>query len=249
MTNISITGESQEPDAQGEFDQYFRRTYPLMRTRAILLAWDREEAEDAVQDTFVELLCNWNHVTTTFDSVDAWVHTVMVRKLGRAYKDFRTRWEWRGTPAPVADLDQTVRVRQVLDALGHLPARQRQVLVMCCLLGMPQQEVADQLDIRRSTVAVTLRKARAKLARRTGIDLDDRAEGGAGLMPAPQPTAAAPHPRPAVERDPLIALLQTTEKRLTESGGPDATQLTELLGAVRRRAQDSGQEPTAGDHR
>jgi len=33
-----------------DFEAFFRQTFPRVRARAMLLWWDREEAEDAVQE-------------------------------------------------------------------------------------------------------------------------------------------------------------------------------------------------------
>ena len=55
--------------------------------------------------------------------------------------------------------------RAVLAAVGRLPRRSREVLVLRYYLDLPQDEIAALLGVSRGTVSSTAARARAALAR------------------------------------------------------------------------------------
>ncbi|QNP72589.1 sigma-70 family RNA polymerase sigma factor [Streptomyces roseirectus] len=204
-----------------EFDAFFQRTYPQLRARALLLWWHREEAEDAVQEAYVELLRHWDRVSG-YEAPEAWAYRVMTQRLNRARRRWFRAQALEVRPAPAAGVEETAEARQVLAALRTLPDRQRQVLVLHCLQGMPQQEIADLLEISRGGVAASLHKARGKLGRAMGLPVDELPGGGDSLMAGgvgARPVSVTPTP----SGDPLSGVLRHMEVWLTAACGPDGS--------------------------
>jgi RNA polymerase sigma-70 factor (sigma-E family) len=138
----------------------------LVRT-ASLLTGDQQLAEDLVQTALEKTVRHWDSVRRS-EAVEAYVRRIMYREQISRWRRLRlvelpsaTLQEPR--PAGDAATDQ-VEDRLVLwDALMQLGRRQRTVLVLRYFEDMSEQQVADALDIRLSTVKSTARRALAHL--------------------------------------------------------------------------------------
>lgn len=213
MTGV-VEGGGQISTECTSFDVFFRATYRRMRARALLLAWDPSEAEDAVQEAYLELLRSWDRVSL-YESPEAWVYKIMAQRLSKARKNWFRRQQLTIEPAAAASVEETVGARQTLAAVRILREREQQVVVRCCLEGRTQQQVADELGLKRATVAVHLRNARIKLARALGLDLTDDTVGGDALLPASADGHTArrtPH-----EGDSVLTLLRHAEAWLADA--------------------------------
>lgn len=174
------------PGEVGEdFHDFYARTYADIASQAIFLAGHRQNAEDAVQDAYVEALRHWPRVMR-HPSPEGWVVTTMRRKLFRASGKWWSRWkrvELTVTASPSSSVEETAEALETLRALGLLPPRQRQVLVMRCQ-GMRSLEIAEDLGIAPGTVAGHLHQARAHLGLALGLPPDSGPSGDALLNSA-----------------------------------------------------------------
>lgn len=144
-----------------------RAIYEVSYSRLVgivsLVAGDRAEAEDCVQEAFIRLLREWPTVSQ-FDSPEAWTRRVALRLLSNRRRKARNGIRAllclgppRPAPAPTGDALDIQR------ALGHLPMGQRQVVVLHYVLGMGVTEIAAVLDLAPGTVKSRLSRARASL--------------------------------------------------------------------------------------
>ncbi|MFD8281894.1 RNA polymerase sigma factor [Streptomyces solisilvae] len=158
-------GES-EGRADEDFDAFYARTYPWLAARAVMLSGNRQNAEDAVQEAYIEAMRRWPEVRT-YASPEAWVTTTMRRKLSRDGRRWWFRWkpvEMTVPAAATASVEETAEALAALRALGTLPPRQRQVVVMHSLEGMSYQAISTELGISVGSVGSNLHKARARLS-------------------------------------------------------------------------------------
>ncbi|MFB4317283.1 sigma-70 family RNA polymerase sigma factor [Actinomadura sp. 21ATH] len=205
------------------FDAFFRRTVPDMRKSAMLLWPDRHEAEDAVQQAYLELYRHWDRVCG-YESPEAWVRMVMFQRLKKARTAWGRRQPLEIEPPSASSVAETAYVRQVLAVVHRLPARQRQVMVLYCLEGMAQHEIAELTGLSRGGVASSLRKARVNLAKKLGLAVAEDGDGGPALLPPPAATSAGAR----LAGDPLITMLKHAEERLIQACAADAD-TTELM--------------------
>jgi RNA polymerase sigma-70 factor (ECF subfamily) len=128
-----------------------------------LVAGDRNEAEEVVQDAFARLLPQWSRVAT-YDDPEAWVRSVALRLLSNRFRKIRngrnalTR---HGAAAPVEG--PSADPVDVTRALLTLPLGHRQVVVLHYLIGLDVKAVAAELRIPEGTVKSRLSKARTLL--------------------------------------------------------------------------------------
>lgn len=162
---------SGDPDAFGEL---VRRHRDRLWAVALRTLGDREEAADAVQDALVSAY-RAAHTFRGESAVTTWLHRITVNAcLDRARKAASRR------TAPLDDTERLERLlephesaeapaerqelhRQLLDALGTLPAEQRAVLVLVDMQGYPVAEAARILDVPTGTVKSRCARGRAKL--------------------------------------------------------------------------------------
>ncbi|WP_327305754.1 RNA polymerase sigma factor SigM [Streptomyces sp. NBC_01298] len=160
-----------DPDAFGEL---VRRHRDRLWAVALRTLGDREEAADAVQDALVSAY-RAAHTFRGESAVTTWLHRITVNAcLDRARKAASRR------TSPLDDTDRLERLlephesaeapaerqdlhRQLLAALGTLPADQRAALVLVDMQGYPVAEAAALLDVPVGTVKSRCARGRAKL--------------------------------------------------------------------------------------
>ena len=210
--------------AQESFDAFFARTCPGLLARALMFCGHRQDAEDAAQNAYVAAYKAWDRINEEYESPEAWLYTVLRNELSaQARKRAKERKVVASIPVPHDPTpEQTAEAMAVLEALAALPAKQRSAIVLHRLFGLPQEDVAKRLGVRRSTVAVNVRNARHTLERL--LDLRPIADG-----PSHDPLVARgrlPHNLSIVHRDPLDAKLRAAERWLREAfeDSPESTE-------------------------
>ncbi|MZG16969.1 RNA polymerase sigma factor SigM [Streptomyces sp. SID5914] len=208
-----------DPDAFGEL---VRRHRDRLWAVALRTLGDREEAADAVQDALVSAY-RAAHTFRGQAAVTTWLHRITVNAcLDRARKAASRK------TAPVDDTERLEQLlephesasapaerndlhRQLLEALGTLPADQRAALVLVDMQGYPVAEAARILDIPAGTIKSRCARGRARLlpllahlrpdgsgeARKPGPERN-RTQG-ASVPPAAGPSEAGPGDSTAVK--------------------------------------------------
>ena len=136
-----------------DFDAAFRRLFVRAFGVANSVLRDRTEAEDAAAETMARALVAWRRVGDS-GHVDAWVARVaanvavdMVRKRGRS-----TESTAEATRAATGQDGQALDRLVIAEALGKLPRRQRDVLVLRYFSDLAESEIAAALGVSRGAV-------------------------------------------------------------------------------------------------
>ncbi|MGW5043351.1 RNA polymerase sigma factor SigM [Streptomyces griseoluteus] len=160
-----------DPDAFGEI---VRRHRDRLWAVALRTLGDREEAADAVQDALVSAY-RAAHTFRGQSAVTTWLHRITVNAcLDRIRKaasrktapvDDPERLEQLLEPheSAAAPAERNDLHRQLLEALGTLPAEQRAALVLVDMQGYPVAEAARVLDVPTGTVKSRCARGRARL--------------------------------------------------------------------------------------
>lgn len=152
------------PPAASGIEEVLATLYPWARRVAVLLCRDGHEAEDLVQDAFVQALRRPPEPPVP-DAVRAWLRVVILRlwlrrrrsALREARALMRLHRERAEPPAGGSD--------EVLRALNLLSPRQRACVVLRYLEDLPEEEVARLLALRHGTVKAHLAQGRERLRR------------------------------------------------------------------------------------
>lgn len=169
-------------------EQLVRAWLPTVLGWCVRLGGPLIDPEETAQDVFMIVL---DKVHKVFDPerFPAWLFGVTRRVIARNRRRvWMRRWAPGGLPELAdgqPDPERSVEIsdlgRKVQRAMESLPARQREVLVLCDLEERSASEVAALLNIPPGTVKSRLRLARRKLREvgtEMGLDKAIRAGGG-----------------------------------------------------------------------
>jgi RNA polymerase sigma-70 factor (ECF subfamily) len=162
---------SQEREALGDF--YDQTAAPLFST-AFRILGDTHEAEEVVQDVFVQI---WNRASTFDGALGTPFHWALGIVRNRSIDRLRARQrrsrllqemvEQSPTePEPPPDNQFALNeeeVTQVRKALKDLPLEQRQSIEMAFFAGMTHAEIASQLGQPLGTIKARIRRGMLKL--------------------------------------------------------------------------------------
>jgi RNA polymerase sigma-70 factor (ECF subfamily) len=128
-----------------------------------LAAGDRGEAEEVVQEAFVRLMGQWGTVSR-YEDPEAWVRKVAFRLLSNRFRKLRNGLTaMRRVGAPDDEPGPSPDAVAVQRALATLPLAQRQAVVLHHLVGLPVEQVAEELGVASGTVKSRLSRGRAAL--------------------------------------------------------------------------------------
>lgn len=141
--------------------------------RARRVAWrivgDSAEAEDVAAEAFARAFARWRKVRR-LPYREAWI----LRVTANLAIDVVRRRQPRLEPRHGSDLGEETALRITLfDALGTLPRRQRQVVLLRYVAGFTQEEVAGTLGISSGSVKTHGHRGLGRLRERLGRDLEE----------------------------------------------------------------------------
>ena len=186
------------------FEAFFRAVFPKAVAVARRVTGEYAAAEDAAIEAMAKAHVRWQRIGPA-PWREGWVLRVAVneaiRRLPRATAgvrgDVASDNAWTGGERSIevgrvvghsaaglgamwSDPAEEIALRQALTAaLQRLPRRQREVVMLRYLIGLPETQVAEMLDISHGAVKTHLRRAIAGL--RKEIDQDLKAEYLASL--------------------------------------------------------------------
>ncbi len=176
----------------GAFAEIVRRHAGLVYGTCLRVLTDADQAADATQETFFQLMKKAHEIT---GSIPSWLHRVAVGKavdLVRADSRRRQREQAYAETRSRPDLTWREICPYVDEALESLDERTRELLIRHCLEGQSMTDLAGELGVSRPTVSrrvdAGLRRLRAQLQRR-GIIV---AAGGLSAVLAENTARSAP---------------------------------------------------------
>ncbi len=149
-------------------DLYHAHRLGLVRL-AVLLVDDQATAEDVVQDAFAGLYQRWTRLKDT-DKALGYLRTAVVNNSRSVLRRRQTARRYVVPHQPNAGSAESevmlaAEHREVLEALGRLAPRQREVLVLRYWSEMSEAEIAETLGITRGAVKSTASRAMDALER------------------------------------------------------------------------------------
>ena len=146
---------------------------PMLYRIAFHILEQQDEAEDAVQETFLKL---WE-IRDKLDDVES-AKAYSIRILKNECLD-RLRKAKKSVPAdqvlvrePISPTDEQIdarrRLEKVLGAIKSLPDSQKQVLLLRTVEGLSYEEISKKMGMSQLTLRVLLTRARGALRNLSG---------------------------------------------------------------------------------
>jgi RNA polymerase sigma factor (sigma-70 family) len=155
------------PTRDEMFEGLFRENYPAVRAYALRRA-SREAAQDVVAETF---LVAWRRLDDVPADALPWLYGVARRVLANQRRSadrgaaLERRLATAAAPAGAPDPGDTVGDNELMRlALGRLPERSREALILVAWHGMTGARAARAAGCSGAAFAVRLHRARGQLA-------------------------------------------------------------------------------------
>jgi len=145
--------------ASVEFKSLYRDGYDRQVRRAALLVGSSEDANDIVQDVFVELYKRWDDI----DRPGPYLHQSVLngcRQHGRRTVKARELETKLRRPSDPVSSDAGL-----WDVLAKLPFNQRAVVVLRYYAGMTEREIAEHLGCKQGSVGPWLQRGLNKMGK------------------------------------------------------------------------------------
>ncbi|MET0287845.1 MAG: sigma-70 family RNA polymerase sigma factor [Polyangiales bacterium] len=153
------------------YDQYANRVLAL----SLRIVRSKAEAEDVLQDTFLEVWRRASEFDGSRGELSAWIMSMArSRSIDRVRRaKVRARHAESSLPEPsMATPDEQAALHQdgakMRGALDTLPPEQRNALELAYFDGLTQQQIADRTGLPLGTVKTRLRLALEKLSAQLG---------------------------------------------------------------------------------
>jgi RNA polymerase sigma factor (sigma-70 family) len=154
------------------FDAWYEREHDRMIATLLLTTGSLDLATEGVDEACSRALERWECISA-MDSPSGWVYRVAInhaRRLARR-RSMEERLFRRLAPPP----DLPAPAGEIWALVESLPQRQRQVVMLRYVAGLPEREIGTALGISRGTVSSTLHDARQRLGNLLSDD-DERQE-------------------------------------------------------------------------
>jgi RNA polymerase sigma-70 factor (sigma-E family) len=160
--------------ASDEFTQTYAAHHAEALRLAYLLCGDTSRAEDAVADAFVKVYRQMQR--GNIEHPRAYLRRAVVNEINSRFRrlalERRQAAKRSGDDRGLRDADEQITDRdEVFTALRHLPARQRQVVVLRFYEDLAEKDIAEVMGISVGTVKSTLHRGLERLRSLVGDEV------------------------------------------------------------------------------
>lgn len=155
-----------------DFDDFYRREFPLMVALASSVGAGPGVAEDLAQDALIKAHRNWTKISQ-YDNPGTWVRRVTINlatsSARRKTSEMKAKLKLRNSASLALTLTSPEH-EPIWAAVAELPPQQRAAIALHYLEDRPVAQIAEILECSPSTAKVHLHKARTRLAEQLGTD-------------------------------------------------------------------------------
>ena len=147
-----------------DFAVFYEANYERLVVQLFAVTGNLQDAQDVVQEAFARAFVRW-HRLHAYDLPAAWVRRVAFHLALQGLRRARRTLGLSGGPGPPREPPRLAADQvELVDALGRLPLRYRQVLALHYLGDLPVEAIARDLRLPVGTIKSRLARARQHLA-------------------------------------------------------------------------------------
>jgi RNA polymerase sigma factor (sigma-70 family) len=162
-SNLASARPPEVADGARSFESFYEAESPTLFRRLWLVTGNRAEAEEIMQDAFLQLWEHWDR-TQDVDDPTAYLYRTAMNVFRRRYQRAMMAAKRALGAGPAVDEFAIADDRHIVrKALAQLSPRQRAALVLTEMLGFSTQETARALGVRAATVRALAFQGRAAL--------------------------------------------------------------------------------------
>lgn len=152
-----------ERAATSRFDDLFDAHYQRLVRALTIVAGDREQAADAVQEAFVKAHLRWRRISR-YDDPIGWVRRVAINQLRDEHRRARRKRHALGRLAGATRLaEDPPEIDELGRLLAALPRQQRAAIALFYVEDLSVAEIAATLEIAEGSVKSNLHDGRKRL--------------------------------------------------------------------------------------
>lgn len=146
------------------FETLYNKCHKSMEQAAIRILKKQQDAEDAVQNAFVQIIRHFEKLSTIpCEEWKYWTISIVRNEalmLLRKRKDAVPLEDWDGFESSV---DEVTDYKDLVQLFTKLPATYRSVLELKFILGLSDKEIAAKLNISETAVSTRVNRGRKLL--------------------------------------------------------------------------------------
>ena len=148
------------------FEDFYEASFRRLFTALCLVTWNRHEAEEITQESFLRVFERWDHVGVLEDPTGYLFRVSMNVFRSRSRRaSLALRRALFLAPAPTDDLAAVETHDEVVRLLLGLDPKQRAAVLLTAILDYSAEEAGRMLGIRASSVRSLTTRARARMKR------------------------------------------------------------------------------------
>jgi RNA polymerase sigma-70 factor (ECF subfamily) len=192
---LKLAADGDDAAAGAIFDKY---SPAVLRFLTVMLG-DIQSAEDAVQETFLALFRSVDKYDPAKSSLGTWLRRLAfnfarneIRRRGRKPTlSMETMVSAGGQAVTLGDVlaakENATRdaSEQALELLANVDERDREILVLRYLEGLPPHEIGPLVGLKPKAVSMRIWRALSEMRRASGIDAENDAENSGRNSPFP----------------------------------------------------------------
>lgn len=174
MLSFFLSVLESEADKQ-KFTEIYEQNHVRMEQVAISLLKNQHDAEDAVQNSFVQIIRHFRKLLKIpCEEVPFWIIAIVKNEARMVLRKKKKVVMVEEIDYFEESIDAHISYTELVDLVAKLPDVYRAVLEMKALLGYSDKEIAEKLGISETAVSSRATRARAilrKIADREGFEV------------------------------------------------------------------------------
>jgi RNA polymerase sigma-70 factor (ECF subfamily) len=180
-TDAELLGRILKRDREA-FAALYDRWAPVLFSFSVRVLRDAGDAEEVVQDVFVQVWKDAHRFDAARGSIKTWLFTITRSRALDRWRSRRTAEQRLASAEELPELEapdgdpaaQSQLSRLVARQMGRLSAKERTVLTLAYFEGLTQEEIAERIGEPLGTVKG---RARSGLAKLHSLFLGEKADG------------------------------------------------------------------------